>query len=151
VSSSGQEAYASLGQRLLAYIADYLLCSAGTLLMYWSLERLFQFLVSGGAITRGSFVLLLALSFVLTSWSYFATLESSRWQATPGKRWLGLVVTDMEGRRISFERASVRLLLKGPSAWLLPVNIILLRRDPQRRMLHDRVIGTLVVARPRPA
>src|SRR5262245_28941109 len=39
-------------------------------------------------------------------WLYFAYCESSEWQATPGKKVLNLTVTDMDGNRISFARAS---------------------------------------------
>lgn len=45
-------------------------------------------------------------------WLYFALLESSRWQATLGKRAIGLAVTDLAGRRISFWRATGRHLGK---------------------------------------
>jgi uncharacterized RDD family membrane protein YckC len=40
------------------------------------------------------------------AWPYFAGLESSAWQASLGKRVLGMVVTDGAGRRISFGRAT---------------------------------------------
>lgn len=43
---------------------------------------------------------------------YFAVLESSRRQATVGKRALGLRVSRVDGRRISFERGLARNGLK---------------------------------------
>ena len=49
------------------------------------------------------------------SWSrslYFAIMESSSRQATLGKMVLGIVVTDMDGKRISFGRALGRNLGK---------------------------------------
>ena len=46
--------------------------------------------------------------FVATSWMYFAALERSKWQATPGKRLLGLIVTDQDGARPTFWKASLR-------------------------------------------
>jgi uncharacterized RDD family membrane protein YckC len=46
--------------------------------------------------------------FVAMSWVYFATFESSKWQATLGKRLLGLKVTDEGGRRATFWKASLR-------------------------------------------
>jgi uncharacterized RDD family membrane protein YckC len=49
-------------------------------------------------------------------WLYFAALESSAWQATVGKRTLGLQVTDLEGRRIGFGRATGRFFAKILSA-----------------------------------
>jgi uncharacterized RDD family membrane protein YckC len=43
---------------------------------------------------------------------YGAGMESSSRQATLGKRVLGMVVTDMEGNRVTFNRATVRYLAK---------------------------------------
>jgi len=49
---------------------------------------------------------------LLLTWLYHALMESSEWQATLGKRVLGLVVTDMAGRRVSFGRATGRHFAK---------------------------------------
>jgi uncharacterized RDD family membrane protein YckC len=46
--------------------------------------------------------------FVAMSWIYFAAFESSKWQATPGKRLLALRVTDEGGGRATFWKASLR-------------------------------------------
>jgi uncharacterized RDD family membrane protein YckC len=60
-------------------------------------------LLFGGKLIWSSLVF-----FVVMSWVYFAGCESSKWQATPGKKFLGLKVTDESGRRVSFYRASLR-------------------------------------------
>ncbi|WP_449423858.1 RDD family protein, partial [Rhodanobacter lindaniclasticus] len=62
--------------------------------------------------TMGTALLLTAV----VTWLYFAVCESSRWQATLGKLALGIRVTDLEGRRISFWRALGRYLAKFLSA-----------------------------------
>ena len=41
-------------------------------------------------------------------WLYYAIFEASPWQATPGKRVLRLYVTDLDGRPITFARATIR-------------------------------------------
>src|ERR1700678_1757090 len=41
----------------------------------------------------------------IASCLYWALCESSAWQATLGKKALRIIVTDLEGRRISFGRA----------------------------------------------
>jgi uncharacterized RDD family membrane protein YckC len=56
----------------------------------------------------GRFIFTTLMFFVLMSWAYFAGCESAKWQATPGKRLFGLKVTDENGNRISFWRASLR-------------------------------------------
>jgi uncharacterized RDD family membrane protein YckC len=42
---------------------------------------------------------------------YFALMEGSSWQATPGKRMMGIKVVDLHGRRIGFWRALGRFVL----------------------------------------
>ena len=42
----------------------------------------------------------------LAGWLYFAIMESSNKQATLGEMALGIIVTDMNGNRISFGRAT---------------------------------------------
>ncbi|MBV9888406.1 MAG: RDD family protein [Acidobacteria bacterium] len=54
------------------------------------------------------FIFATLLFFVAMSWVYFAACESSKWQATPGKRFLGLMVTDEDGARPTFWKASLR-------------------------------------------
>src|SRR5258708_12943387 len=49
------------------------------------------------------------------SWAYEAFLTSSEWQGTVGKRVLNLKVTDLNGNRISFGRATGRFFAKLPS------------------------------------
>lgn len=43
---------------------------------------------------------------------YFALFEASHWQATPGKRRIGLQVVTNSGARLSLPRALARILLK---------------------------------------
>ena len=49
-------------------------------------------------------------------WLYGAGLECSSSQATIGKRWVGVKVTDAQGERISFLRATGRYAAKYLSA-----------------------------------
>src|SRR5437667_10540910 len=55
----------------------------------------------------GLIFLAATVSLVFT-WLYHALMESSEWQATVGKKALGLVVTDMAGQRVSFARSTGR-------------------------------------------
>ena len=57
------------------------------------------------AAALGIFLILIPLTIAVT-WLYFALMESSIRQATLGKMALGLFVTDLEGRRVSFGRAT---------------------------------------------
>jgi uncharacterized RDD family membrane protein YckC len=73
-------------------------------------------------------------------------LESSSWQATIGKKVLGLAVTDTEGRRISFGRASGRYFAKFVTN-LIPLFIgyILTGFTERKQAIHDMIAGCLVL------
>jgi uncharacterized RDD family membrane protein YckC len=79
------------------------------------------------------------------SWLYEALLTSSSWQATVGKKALGIIVTDENGGRISFLRATGRHFAKMLSGMLLFVGYFIQPFTPKRQALHDILAGTLVL------
>jgi uncharacterized RDD family membrane protein YckC len=74
---------------------------------------------------------------------YESVMESSKYQATVGKRTLGIIVTDNEGRRISLRRAFLRNIVQVLVAWLL-VDYLAAALTPRRQALHDVLANTLV-------
>ena len=72
--------------------------------------------------------------------------ESSGWQATPGKKLLSLVVTDMEGARIGFGKANVRFWSKIVSGFFM-IGYIMVAFTERSQGLHDMIAGTLVLRR----
>ncbi len=90
-------------------------------------------------------ILVIAMVGVLVDWLYRALMESSSWQATLGKRALGIKVTDMNGHRISFLRASGRHFGKILSGLMLSIGFIMAGFTPKKQALHDMIAGTLVV------
>lgn len=86
----------------------------------------------------------LALGFVAVSILYYIVFEASAWQGTPGKRLLGLKVTDLSGDRISIARSTGRFFGKYISALLLLWGYIRILFNPKRQGLHDSMAGTLV-------
>ena len=75
---------------------------------------------------------------------YFIGFEASPWQATPGKRLLGLRVRDTEGKPLGLARSAARFLA-GSVSWLslnLGHALAGWRRDG--RALHDLIAGTRV-------
>lgn len=82
---------------------------------------------------------------LMVGWIYYALLESSVWQATLGKKALGLEVTDFAGRRISFGRATGRFFGKLLSAFILLIGFIMAGFTEKKQALHDILAGTLVI------
>ncbi|HVW01248.1 MAG TPA: RDD family protein [Planctomycetaceae bacterium] len=78
-------------------------------------------------------------------WLYEAVMESSKYQATVGKMALGLKVTDLEGRRISFGRASGRYFGKILSAFICFIGFFMAGFTEKKQALHDMLAGALVV------
>ena len=79
-------------------------------------------------------------------WLYYALLESSTWQGTVGKKALGLTVTDMEGRRVTFARATGRFFSRLITGMVpLAIGYILAGITAKKQALHDMIAGTLVM------
>jgi len=81
---------------------------------------------------------------VFGSWLYEAFMESSSYQATLGKMIFGMKVTDLNGNRISFERATGRHFAKWLSAMILGIGYIMVGFTERKQGLHDLLAGTLV-------
>lgn len=81
----------------------------------------------------------------IVEWLYFAVMESSVNQATIGKMVCGLAVTDTDGNRISFGRATGRYLGKIVSTLTLGLGFLMVGWTREKRGLHDFIAGTLVV------
>src|ERR1700741_2558219 len=93
--------YATFGQRFVAILID------GVILV-----------VATGTVSAATFGIGVTLGF-FAPWLYEAFMMSSEWQATVGKRVMSIIVTDLEGKRISFARATGRHFAKYISAFLL--------------------------------
>jgi uncharacterized RDD family membrane protein YckC len=152
--------YAGFWLRLLAFLIDNAVMGIGFVLILIPLIFLTGL---GGFISEihpdedmndvGIFMLtgllfLAATVSLLLTWLYHALMESSEWQATLGKRVLGLVVTDMAGRRVSFGRATGRHFAKIITN-MVPALIayIMAGFTERKQALHDMIAGCLVLRR----
>ena len=77
--------------------------------------------------------------------AYYASLQSSKWQATIGKKLLKIKVTTMEGRRIGFIRATVRYIVMFGLSSIFFIGYLLALFTPRRQALHDLIARTVVV------
>ena len=93
----------------------------------------------GGAYIEGFFV------GVVLSWLYFAISESQGWQATLGKKLMGIRVTDLYGQKITFARASGRYISKFLSYITLGLGYVMVAFTKRKQGLHDLVAETLVL------
>lgn len=142
-------AYAGFWLRFVAWIIDSLILSAAFLIILVPLTPLlFRHRPFEGPILMPATMALLFWFYALNLlcvWLYFALFESSTWQGTPGKRALGLFVTDMQGRRISFGRATVRFFGKLLSSAVLFIGYFMAGFTAQKQALHDMLADCLVL------
>lgn len=90
-------------------------------------------------------VFLLSMLSVIVGWLYEALLTSSSKQATIGKMACGLRVTDLQGRRLTFARATGRYFAKILSSMTLLIGYIMAGFTERKQALHDFIAGTYVL------
>ncbi len=139
--------YGGFWKRLIAYIADWIILLAISVIISIGMGL---FAASSGVDIEDEQAIMMYqtqanfLSF-LVAWLYYALMESSTKQATFGKSLLGMKVTDLNGERIGFGRASVRFFAKILSALLLFIGFIMIAFTEKKQGLHDLIASTLIV------
>ena len=88
---------------------------------------------------------LLGLAFYLGWFLYFAILESSKWQASAGKKIVGIYVTDIHGNRLSFGRAAGRSFGAMVSHMTFYFGNIMAGFTQRKQALHDLIADCLVL------
>jgi uncharacterized RDD family membrane protein YckC len=122
--------YAGFWKRLAALLIDSVVVS-----------------VASGVISAATIGVGTVSIFVLP-WLYEALMLSSEKQATLGKMALGMAVTDLNGSRITFARATGRHFAKWISALILGIGFLMAAFTERKQALHDMIAETLVVNRP---
>lgn len=84
------------------------------------------------------------ITLFLIVWSYFSFQESSTRKGTVGKQAMNLIVTDLEGNRISFAQATMRFLGKFPAAFPFFTGFLLIFFTKKKQAFHDILAQTLV-------
>lgn len=150
--------YAGFWRRFAAYMLD-------SAVIAWAMSELWvnafnqartQFAIlapKAGSITNkydsaeyyaAVFMLITIVPFV---WGYFSGMESSPLRATLGKLAVGIYVTDLEGNRISFSRATGRYFGKFISGLLLGIGYLIAGMSERKQALHDTMAGCLVLSK----
>ncbi|HEC84255.1 MAG: RDD family protein [Candidatus Parabeggiatoa sp. nov. 2] len=142
--------HAGFWLRVVASIIDGIVLQIGIIII----AVVFGLLAGLGAVAIGIFTseeaqliveLLANLLSIVINWLYFTLLESSSWQATLGKKALGIKVTDEQGNRIGFGRANGRYWSKILSALILGIGFLMVAFTQRKQGLHDIIAGTLVI------
>jgi len=154
--------YAGFWVRFLAWLIDNVVMGVGVLLILIPLIFLTglrtvledfhpnEDMNDAGVFMLIGFVFVLATASLVVTWLYHALMESSEWQATLGKKALGLVVTDMAGQRVSFGRATGRHFAKIVTnlvSFGIGLGYLMAAFTEKKQALHDMLAGCLVLRR----
>src|SRR5437899_7462198 len=152
--------YAGFWVRFLAWLIDNVVMGVGVVLILIPLIFLTgvrtvlddfhpnEDMNDAGVFMLVGFVFVLATASLVVTWLYHALMESSEWQATLGKKALGLEVTDMAGQGVSFGGGRGRHFGKIVTN-MIPVFIgyIMAGFTEKRQAIHDMLAGCLVLRR----
>ncbi|QSZ27609.1 RDD family protein [Aceticella autotrophica] len=140
--------YAGFWRRFVAFIIDYII----VLIPLKIIQAVFfpinnlpsnDQMLATGAIFHS--IAMINIIGTIINWLYFALMESSNKQATLGKMVMGIYVTDLEGNRIGFARATGRYFAKLISALILCIGFMMAGWTKKKQALHDMIAGTLVL------
>jgi uncharacterized RDD family membrane protein YckC len=138
--------FATFWQRFVASFIDGIVVSAVT----QPLSAIIGLAVRDGAAFRHAGEAALGMQFAIgqcIGWLYFALMVTSSKQGTLGMMAMGLVVTDLEGKPITFARATGRHFAAILSEMTCFIGYLMMLWTQKRQTLHDIIAGTLILQR----
>jgi len=164
VARAGTVVYAGFWLRFIAFILDAVIVGIPTSIVFLLIlgaSRFSHSIFTNPPETPSALIALLGAGVILRivifsvfiTWLYYALLESSAWQATVGKKLLGVYITDLGGNRVSFGRASGRyfgmVLFRLPPVigplLIFPIDCICAGFTEKKQALHDMMAGCFVL------
>ncbi len=119
--------YAGFWRRSVAFLID------------WGLVMVVAFTLSD--LTGGDFEPFMPLAYVL----YLGAFESSTWQASIGKKVLGIQVVDLQGRRLDIFHALGRNFAKLLSILTLFYGFAMAGWSQRKQGLHDKIADAMLI------
>jgi uncharacterized RDD family membrane protein YckC len=128
-------------RRVVAFLID--LIAMGAMIIVFSIIGLIA-----GFLTFGLGWLALIVVVPASVILYYAATLGSHQRATLGMRMMDLVLTPTRGQPLDGWMAFLHAALFWVTAWIsLPLSLLFILFTPRRQMLHDLVLGTLMVRR----
>lgn len=157
--------YASILKRFAALIVDLIICKILIIVLTAPFELIYKPVKFVGGLsdrlcignpvdwftglftgwTAGFSHMLSDWMFVIIFILYFAVFEGSWRQATPGKMLMGIFVTDLNGKRLSYSRALGRSIGRILSMIICFVGFLVALFNARSQALHDLLADTLVL------
>ena len=138
--------YAGFWLRFVALLIDVIVIFVGAFLVGILLYLVINIIgIEIPAMSEEVWDAIVNITDLLVNWLYFTILESSAWQATLGKRAVGIKVTDLQGEKMSFGRSNARYWSKILSVLVLFIGFLMVAFTDKKQGLHDMIAGTLVI------
>jgi uncharacterized RDD family membrane protein YckC len=153
--------YAGFGKRFAAMMIDRVIIAFFCSSVYWELQKVLTWYIkrlsrkkdlqdldlgfSGSyekieAMTMNYYIIFM----IIAVWCYYAGMESSPWKGTVGKKLLGLEVSDEDGNRVSFTKATGRYFGKILSGVVFYIGYLVMLGNPKKQTWHDSMSGCVV-------
>ena len=131
------EKYAGFWMRLAADLIDKTIIIISSIIV--------DFIINDVTVDEAEFMARILVFYIIAGFIYCPVMDSSKTQGTFGKMLMGIKVTDLQRRRISFDKATKRHSSKFFSYLTLGIGFILASFNKIKRVLHDIIYGCLVI------
>ncbi|MBB5173867.1 RDD family protein [Texcoconibacillus texcoconensis] len=151
LQQTGREYYAGFWIRGVAHIIDGVILTIPIFILVAILSAVLVGIAMNDPYSTQTEALVNLLSFIqfivlfLFCAFYYAIFHTSKWQATPGKKMVGIKVTDKNGNRISFLKAFWRAIAIWFSGLIFYIGFIIAAFTDKKQALHDFMANTHVI------
>ena len=139
--------YAGFWRRFAAYLIDSMVIAFALTNFASLLSRQLVVSITNAQTLNTYLATAIGLMSLLLTWAYYSGMESSPLQATIGKLVVGIYVTDLQGQRISFGRATGRWFGKIISGAILLIGYLMAGFTEKKQALHDMMARCLVLTK----
>ena len=137
--------YAGFWRRFAAYLIDSMVIAFALTNFASLLSRQLVVSITNAQTLNTYLAIAISVMSLLLTWAYYSGMESSPLQATIGKLVVGIYVTDLQGQRISFGRATGRWFGKIISGAILLIGYLMAGFTEKKQALHDMMARCLVL------
>ena len=137
--------YAGFWRRFAAYLIDSMVIAFALTNFASLLSRQLAVSITNAQTLNTYLAIAIGVMSLLLTWAYYSGMESSPLQATIGKLVVGIYVTDLQGQRISFGRATGRWFGKIISGAILLIGYLMAGFTEKKQALHDMMARCLVL------
>lgn len=142
-TTQDNQQFPTITKRLTAWLADSLIVG---IIIFLARITLFTLCLQINLHLAAGKMAMISLAIgVAIAFAYHVFFEGSKFQATPGKIIFGLIVTDLQGERISKSRALARHVGKYASVFSFGVGYLLFLVSKKKQCLHDMIAKCVVV------